>query len=131
YRRPLNTVFQHYALFPHMNVARNVAGIDIAVPRQYAIPGWIKDGLLRPLEYDKIEAALSNWNPAVVNQECDPGNKFTIPKHWRTTGMIYSDQLGAEPPTWQEFFQIAPTLARRATIVDHQISSIGSAAVAL
>ena len=24
YRRPLNTVFQHYALFPHMNVARNV-----------------------------------------------------------------------------------------------------------
>lgn len=25
YRRPINTVFQHYALFPHMSVARNVA----------------------------------------------------------------------------------------------------------
>lgn len=25
YRRPVNMVFQHYALFPHMNVARNVA----------------------------------------------------------------------------------------------------------
>src|SRR6202022_4263922 len=25
YRRPLNTVFQNYALFPHMNVAENVA----------------------------------------------------------------------------------------------------------
>jgi spermidine/putrescine transport system ATP-binding protein len=24
YRRPVNTVFQHYALFPHMDVARNV-----------------------------------------------------------------------------------------------------------
>ena len=24
YRRNVNTVFQHYALFPHMNVARNV-----------------------------------------------------------------------------------------------------------
>ncbi len=24
YRRPINTVFQHYALFPHMDVARNV-----------------------------------------------------------------------------------------------------------
>jgi spermidine/putrescine transport system ATP-binding protein len=25
YRRPINTVFQHYALFPHMSVAENVA----------------------------------------------------------------------------------------------------------
>ena len=25
YRRPLNTVFQNYALFPHMSVAENVA----------------------------------------------------------------------------------------------------------
>ena len=24
YRRNVNTVFQHYALFPHMNVAQNV-----------------------------------------------------------------------------------------------------------
>ncbi|TDP47359.1 ABC transporter ATP-binding protein [Zavarzinia compransoris] len=31
YRRPVNTVFQDYALFPHMTVARNVAyGLDIA-----------------------------------------------------------------------------------------------------
>lgn len=107
------------------------SGIDIAVPSQYAIPGWIKDGLLQPLNYDKIAVDLSTWNPAVVNQQFDPGNKFTIPKHWGTTGMIYSDKLGAEVSTWQQFFQLAPTLDRRATIVDHQISSIGSAAVSL
>ncbi|HEY7033242.1 MAG TPA: ABC transporter ATP-binding protein [Thermomicrobiales bacterium] len=35
YRRPVNTVFQHYALFPHMTVAANVGyGLEMArVPR--------------------------------------------------------------------------------------------------
>ncbi|MGB0389414.1 MAG: ABC transporter ATP-binding protein, partial [Ardenticatenaceae bacterium] len=35
YRRPVNTVFQNYALFPHMNVAKNVAfGLEMAkVPK--------------------------------------------------------------------------------------------------
>ena len=35
YRRPVNTVFQNYALFPHMNVAQNVAfGLEMAkVPK--------------------------------------------------------------------------------------------------
>lgn len=36
YKRPVNTVFQNYALFPHMNVAQNVAfGLSVkGVPRQ-------------------------------------------------------------------------------------------------
>ncbi len=36
YRRPVNTVFQNYALFPHMTVAQNVAfGLEMAkVPKQ-------------------------------------------------------------------------------------------------
>jgi spermidine/putrescine transport system ATP-binding protein len=38
YRRPVNTVFQHYALFPHRTVAGNVAfGLEMArVPRRAA-----------------------------------------------------------------------------------------------
>lgn len=107
------------------------SGIDVAVPSQYAIPGWIQSGLLQPLDYDKIEVDVSGWNKAVVDQEFDPGNKFTLPKHWGTTGMIFSEDIGTQLSSWAEFFKLAPTLDRRALIVDHQISSIGSAAVSL
>ena len=34
YKRPVNMVFQHYALFPHLNIERNVAyGLKQAKPR--------------------------------------------------------------------------------------------------
>jgi len=34
YKRPVNMVFQHYALFPHLNIARNVAyGLKQAKPK--------------------------------------------------------------------------------------------------
>ena len=107
------------------------SGLDVVVPSQYAIPGWIKGGLLQPLDYDKIDVDLSGWNKAVVDQDFDPRNKYTIPKHWGTTGMIFSKELGRELASWKDFFEVAPTLDRRAAIVDHQISSIGSAAVSL
>jgi spermidine/putrescine transport system ATP-binding protein len=46
YRRPVNTVFQHYALFPHRDVAGNVAfGLEMAdVPRR-EIPGRVERAL--------------------------------------------------------------------------------------
>lgn len=108
------------------------SGIDIAVPSQYAIQGWIKDKLIQPLQYDKIGVDVLEWNPKIVDQEFDPGNEYTMPKHWGTTGVLHApDELGREITSWKQFFETAPTLDRRATIVDHQISSIGSAAVAL
>jgi spermidine/putrescine transport system ATP-binding protein len=47
YRRNVNTVFQHYALFPHLNVFRNVAfGLE-----QKKLPkGEIREGVRRLLE---------------------------------------------------------------------------------
>ena len=46
YRRPVNTVFQHYALFPHRTVAGNVAfGLEMAnVPRR-DIPARVEKAL--------------------------------------------------------------------------------------
>jgi spermidine/putrescine transport system ATP-binding protein len=46
YRRPINTVFQNYALFPHLSVAANVGyGLDVA-------------GVSRPERESRVTAAL-------------------------------------------------------------------------
>lgn len=111
------------------------SGIDIAVPSQYAVQGWTADGLLEPLDYSRLpNVDLSTWDPLFVNQDFDPGNQYTIPKNWGTTGITYwADEVSPAPTSWKEFFEMAgdDKYAGRFQIVDHQISSMGSAAVAM
>lgn len=109
------------------------SGIDIVVPTHYAVPGWIEDGLVQELDYDQLgEVDLSDWNELFVDQPFDPGNVYTIPKNWGTTGIIYSPEAGEPVTSWSDFFARASTdLEGHAVIVDHQISTIGSAAVSL
>ncbi|NOY56382.1 MAG: spermidine/putrescine ABC transporter substrate-binding protein [Actinobacteria bacterium] len=109
------------------------SGMDIVVPTHYAVPGWIADGLIEPLDYAKMgNPDLSGWNPLFIDQPFDPGNRYSIPKNWGTTGIIYSPAVGDPVTSWSEFFDRAKTdLDGRAVIVDHQISTIGSAAVAM
>jgi spermidine/putrescine ABC transporter ATP-binding subunit len=46
YRRPVNTVFQHYALFPHLNVRENVAyGLRVKATPASEISGRVDEAL--------------------------------------------------------------------------------------
>jgi spermidine/putrescine transport system ATP-binding protein len=46
YRRPVNTVFQSYALFPHMSVAKNVAyGLRYSKVPKSSVPERVSDAL--------------------------------------------------------------------------------------
>jgi len=46
YRRRVNTVFQHYALFPHLNVAQNVGyGLEVAKLRKEEISKRVDEAL--------------------------------------------------------------------------------------
>lgn len=110
------------------------SGIDIVVPTHYAVPAWIEDGLIAEIDASRLgDVDLSDWNELFVDQDFDPGNRYSIPKNWGTTGIIYCDENVDSPVTsWKDFFARASTdLAGHAVIVDHQISSIGSAAVAM
>ena len=58
---------------------------------------------------------------------------YTIPKNWGTTGIAYwSSKVNPGVTSWKDFFaQAGTTYKGKALIVDHQISSFGSAAVAM
>lgn len=109
------------------------SGLDIVVPTHYAVPGWIEDGLIEELDYGMMgNPDLSDWNELFVDQSFDPGNKYTIPKNWGTTGIIYGPDAGDPVTSWSDFFaRASDDLANKSLIVDHQISTIGSAAVAM
>lgn len=110
------------------------SGIDVVVPSNYAIEGWVEDSLIEPLDYAKLpNFQREDWNDRFMDQAFDPGNKYSIPKNWGTTGIAYrSSKVTEDVSTWKQFFELAgTTYAGRSLIVDHQISSFGSAAVAM
>lgn len=110
------------------------SGIDIAVPSNYAIEGWVKDGLIEKLDYAQLPNFKSeDWNDRFMDQAFDPGNQYSIPKNWGTTGIAFrSSKVSPDVTSWKQFFEVAGTTYEGKTlIVDHQISSFGSAAVAM
>lgn len=110
------------------------SGIDVVVPSNYAIEGWVADKLIEPLDYSKIPSfTKADWNARFMDQAFDKGNAYSLPKNWGTTGIAYrSSKVTEEVTTWKQFFELcADKYAGRGLIVDHQISSFGSAAVAL
>ena len=110
------------------------SGIDVVVPSNYAIEGWVANSLIEPLDYSKLpDFVVGDWNARFMNQAFDQGNKYSIPKNWGTTGIAYrSSKVTEDVTSWSQFFEVAGTTYEGKTlIVDHQISSFGSAAVAM
>lgn len=110
------------------------SGIDVVVPSNYAIEGWVADSLIEPLDYARMpDFVKADWNARFMDQAFDKGNKHSLPKNWGTTGIAYrSSKVTEDLTTWKQFFDLAGTTYEgKAQIVDHQISSFGSAAVAL
>jgi spermidine/putrescine transport system substrate-binding protein len=110
------------------------SGIDVVVPSNYAVEGWVADSLIQPIDYGKLpNFKRDDWNGKFMDQAFGKGNTHTIPKNWGTTGIAYrSSRVKEDVTTWKQFFEVAgTTYDGKTVIVDHQISSIGSAAVGM
>lgn len=110
------------------------SGIDVVVPSNYAVEGWVADKLIQAIDYARLPGFnKADWNARFMDQAFDKGNTHTIPKNWGTTGIAYrSKDITDDIKSWTQFFDLAGTkYAGKAVIVDHQISSIGSAAVGM
>ena len=81
-----------------------VSKYDVVVPSDYMVQILIRQNLLQKIDKSKI-TNLKNINKKFLNLEFDPGNEFTIPFFWGTTGFAYRrDKLGELPNTWQVLF---------------------------
>jgi spermidine/putrescine transport system substrate-binding protein len=110
------------------------SGIDVVVPSNYAIEGWVADNLIEPIDYAKLpDFVKADWNALFMDQAFDKGNTHSIPKNWGTTGIAFrSSKVSPDVTSWKQFFEVAgTTYAGKTLIVDHQISSFGSASVAM
>ena len=110
------------------------SGIDVVVPSNYAVEGWVADNLIEPIDYSKLpDFVKADWNKLFMDQAFDKGNTHSIPKNWGTTGIAFrSSKVTPDVTSWKDFFELAGTkYSGKALIVDHQISSFGSASVAM
>lgn len=73
-------------------------GYDIVNPSQYAVQILINKGLLEQLDHSKL-SNYNNLSEVFKNVSFDPGNKYSIPYLWGTTGLAYNDTCVDEPVT--------------------------------
>jgi spermidine/putrescine transport system substrate-binding protein len=80
-------------------------GYDIVVPTDYTVAIMIADGLLVPLDLDKIPN-FAHIADEFKNPPFDPNNQYSIPYQWGTIGIGYNvNEVEGEVTSWQDIFE--------------------------
>jgi spermidine/putrescine transport system substrate-binding protein len=91
---------------------------SILSPSDYKVTQMIKLGLLQELDRSRLEG-LNNLFPRFQNSVHDPGNRYSVPVSWGTTGLIYnSEKLPESPTDWEFLWKNKTKLERRVTLMD-------------
>lgn len=69
------------------------AGYDVVVPSDYTVQILRKRALLSPINPAQIPNLDKNIDPQFLNRSFDPGNQFSVPYTWGTTGIGYRKDL--------------------------------------
>jgi spermidine/putrescine-binding protein len=97
-------------------LASGVAGYDLVVPSDYIVQPLIHQQLIRPLDKSQL-TNLVNLDPAFLNQRFDPGNQYSIPYLWGTTGLAYNKKIITDPvDSWDVLFD--PKYSGRILMLD-------------
>src|SRR5713101_227182 len=102
-------------------------GYDVVVPTGYMVEIMAKQGLLYKLSKDHLPN-FKYVDARFTNLAFDPGNQYSVPKDWGTTGFGYRTDLLPQMTSWADFWQIATTTASgKVTVLDGENEVIGSA----
>ena len=85
------------------------SGYDLVNPSQYAVQILAKKNLIVELDHGKIPS-IGHISEVFRNVSYDPGNKYSMPYIWGTTGLAYNADCTKEPVTswkalWDEKYK--------------------------
>ncbi len=102
-------------------------GYDLVVPTGYMVEIMIEEGLLTEIDHSKVPN-LDLVEPEFLDTPFDPGNKYSIPKDFGTTGYGVRTKLVKEEMTsWEDFYRLASKYSGRYTVLDSSPEVVGSA----
>ncbi len=102
---------------------------DVCFPSDYTIAKMIKMDLLAEIDHSQL-SNLSNIDERYLNLDFDPGNKYSIPYHWGTVGILYNQTLVNEPvDSWNILWD--PKYKKQIFMYDSERDSLGVALIRL
>lgn len=105
------------------------ANYDVIVPSDYLVGLMREQGLLAPLDKTRLKNA-ANIEDRFLDQQFDPGNQFTLPYQWGTTGIVYN-AAKVDPPIASFADLWRPDLKDRLVVLDDQREMLGIALMQL
>ncbi len=101
------------------------SGYDVIIPSDYTVAIMIKQGMLEPIDVNKL-ANFKNLDTRFTNPTYDPGNKYTIPYQWGTSGLVYDKTLvPSAPKSWADLWD--PAYKGRLVLLDDEREVMGMA----
>jgi spermidine/putrescine transport system substrate-binding protein len=92
-------------------------GYDVLFVSSPFVEALAKQGLIAELDPAKIPN-LANLYPEARNLTYDPGNKWSVPYAWGTTGLCYrSDLVQPAPTSWMDLLQPTDALKGKITML--------------
>ncbi len=87
-------------------------------------------GLSAPINHDKVPN-LANLYDEATELAHDPGNTYSVPYAWGTTGLCYRSDMMEEPTSWNALLSPSDDLKGKVTMLSTDRWLMGAAALAL
>lgn len=77
---------------------------DVILPSAYFVDRMQKQGMLQALDHQQLPN-LKNLDQRFVNNDYDPGNRYSVPIIWGATGIFFNSHIVSSPPTtWKQLW---------------------------
>lgn len=94
------------------------ASYSVIYPSSYGVERMKELKLLAELDRQRL-SGLDNILPQFQNSPHDPGNRYSVPISWGTTGFIYNtEKLSSPPEDWSYLWENQQKLSRRMTLLN-------------